>query len=81
MFFKMEAEELTYIKGYNQGYKLRLYSPELYELLIESLTEENDYQRGVLEGAAQAEKEKENERLAELNEITDENEQDQELQV
>lgn len=73
----MEQQQ-TYIKGFNDGYKLARYSPDLYEKLKESLNSEVEYDNGIIEGAAQWEKEKENDRLRQLEELEKGNEQEQE---
>lgn len=75
----MENEE-TYVTGYNQGYKLVKYSPELFERIKDTLSEGNEYDRGLLEGAAQAEKEKEQQRLAELQSLQAEQEPEQDME-
>lgn len=73
----MEQQQ-TYIKGFNDGYKLARYSPDLYEKLKESLNSEVEYDNGIIEGAAQWEKEKENDRLRQLEEMEKGSEQEQE---
>lgn len=60
------AQEQGYTSGFNAGFKLQKYQPEVFELLEKSLGESDEWQRGIIEGAAQARKEKEQERLAEL---------------
>ncbi|MBS1686302.1 MAG: hypothetical protein JSS76_16285 [Bacteroidetes bacterium] len=47
----MEQQSKTYIDGFNVGFKMRQYNPELLEKLKPSLSSEKDYERGVIEGA------------------------------
>ncbi len=79
----MEQENQTYVAGFNSGYKLQRYSPELLEKLRDSLDESKDYDRGLLEGAREWDREKEKARLAELDQINGgrEQEQDQEPEI
>lgn len=74
----MEQESQTYIAGFNSGYKLQKYSPELFEKLKGSLDESRDYDRGLVEGAKEWDREKEKARLAELDQINSEQEPEQE---
>jgi hypothetical protein len=74
------ADELTYTKGFNAGYKLQKYSPELFEMLKDSLGQENEYNRGLKEGAAQADKEKEQQRMQELESIQNDQSKEQDLE-
>lgn len=53
----MEGEK-TYMQGFNAGYKLAAYEPELVAKLRPSLKDVSEYEKGVLEGIAQLEKEK-----------------------
>jgi len=76
----MEAQELTYTKGFNQGYKIARYSPEIFDMLKDTLSQENEFHKGILEGASQWDKEKEQNRLAELNELSQEQNNEQELE-
>ena len=69
-------QEPNYTKGFNDGYKLARYSPDLFEKLKESLSEDRDYDSGVLAGAEQWEKEKEKQRLAELDQMEQGGEQE-----
>ncbi|MBS1684009.1 MAG: hypothetical protein JSS76_04600 [Bacteroidetes bacterium] len=73
----MEQEEKTYIAGFNAGFKLQRFTPELFEMLRDSLDEARDYDRGLIEGAKEWDREKEKARLAELDQINGEREQDQ----
>lgn len=78
----MVNDELTYVKGFSQGYKLQRYSPEVFEKLKESLNSDIDFDRGLLDGAEEWTKEQEQSRLNELNQLTSEQEhqQDEELE-
>jgi len=67
----MEQENLTYVKGFNDGYKLAKFQPELFEKLKESLSQDNEYDTGILAGAEQWQQEKEKQRLAELDQLGD----------
>ena len=69
----METDK-NFLQGYNAGFKLRKFSPELYDLLKDSLNADNEYQKGVIDGAEQADLEAENERLTELNELSEDQE-------
>lgn len=68
-------QERNYIGGFNVGYKLAQYNPELWEKLKPSLSQESDYERGVLEGADEFEKTREKSREADLEKISDKKEQ------
>lgn len=61
-----------YTDGFNAGFKLQRYQPEVFELLQSSLSEGNDWQKGIIEGAAQARKEKEQQRMSELQTLQNE---------
>ncbi|MCW3128260.1 MAG: hypothetical protein JWO03_3918 [Bacteroidetes bacterium] len=74
-------QEPNYVKGFNDGYKLARYSPDLFEKLKESLSQDKDYDSGVLAGAEQWEKEKEKQRLAELEGPQAENERESEEEL
>lgn len=63
-------EDKKYLDGYNQGYRLNLYSPELFDKLKDSLNAENEYESGLLEGALEADKERERQRLKQLQSLT-----------
>jgi hypothetical protein len=76
----MATEEPNYTKGFNQGYKLARYSPEIFEKLKESLHQENEFDKGILEGAEQWNKEKEQNRLAELNQLSQEPDRQKDLE-
>ncbi len=62
-------QEPTYIKGFNDGYKLAKFQPELYAKLSDSLSQDNEYERGILEGAKEFEKEREHTRVGELDQV------------
>lgn len=65
----MEQEKKTYLSGFNCGYRLTLYTPELFDKIKASLNEKDDYDKGLLEGALQADKERGKSRLQELDGI------------
>jgi hypothetical protein len=65
----MEQDNQTYLKGFNEGYKLAKFSPDLFEKIKDSLSQESEYDKGILGGAAQWQQEKEQQRLKELNEL------------
>ncbi|MBS1617394.1 MAG: hypothetical protein JST76_02695 [Bacteroidetes bacterium] len=77
------AQEKTYLEGFNVGFRMRQYNPELWEKLKPSLNNENDFERGVSEGAEEYEKTKTQTREDEINKIrsnkNQEKEKDQEL--
>jgi len=75
-------QEPNYLTGYNQGYRLAQYSPELVEKLLPSLSSENEYEEGLFSGIEkyQQEKRKENERLNELDDRDESQEQSEELE-
>lgn len=58
-----------YLKNFNNGYKLCRYSPELWEKLKNHLSEENETDKAVIDGAKQWELEKEKQRLKELDNL------------
>ena len=62
-------QEPTYVKGFNDGYKLAKFSPQLFEKLKGSLNADVEYDSGILDGASQWAKEKENDRLKQLEEL------------
>jgi len=65
----MEQEERTFISGFNDGYRLSLYSNHLYEKLKGSLHKENEYEGGLIEGALEADKERERQRMKQLENL------------
>lgn len=76
----MEQEEnKTYIQGFNDGYRMNMHNPDLFEKLKETLADHADYSRGFQEGGLQAEREREKERQTELDELRGEQEQEQEI--
>lgn len=72
------VDEKNYTQGFNQGYKLMKYSPDIFDMIHDTLSNDNEWQRGLLEGAEQAKKEKEQERLAELESLRGEQQQSKE---
>jgi hypothetical protein len=65
----MEQEERTHMQGFNDGYKLNLYSPHLFEKLKDSLSQENEYEGGLIDGALEADKERERQRMKQLESL------------
>ncbi len=76
----MEQHNETYIKGFNDGYKLARYNPELFDKLKEGLSQDSEYNEGVIAGAEQWVKEKEKQRLAELGDLDQGQQRGQELE-
>lgn len=78
----MEQESATYIKGFNDGYKLAKFQPELWAKLKPSLNNGVEYEKGILEGANQIEMEKgiEQNRLKDLDNIRGVKKQEQNLE-
>ena len=76
----MEEQEKNYVDGFNAGYKLGKYQPDLVEKIQSSLNESVEYERGLLEGLREWEREKEKIREAELNSLREEG-QDQEQDI
>ncbi len=76
-------QQPNYIKGFNDGYKLAKYQPELYEKLRDSLSEGNEYERGVLEGSREFEKEKDKEkgRMEELNSLRESKDKAKDMEI
>ena len=64
----MEVEK-SYTQGFNAGFKLAEYQPELWEKLKPSLSMDSEYERGILEGAAEYETKKEKTRENDLENI------------
>lgn len=62
-------DEKTYIKGFNSGYKLSQFTPELWEKLKPSLSKANEYEKGLIEGAEEFLRTKEKDRFEELGSI------------
>ena len=75
----MEQEQ-TYLKGFNDGFKLAKYSPDLYEKLKDSLSADVEYDKGIIAGAEQWQQEKESQRLKELGELDQGKDQEQDLE-
>ena len=73
-------QELNFTKGFNDGYKLKRFQPEIYDKLEPSLSEENAYERGILAGAKEYENEREKARLAELENIQEEQDPEQDIE-
>lgn len=71
-------QERNYIGGFNTGYKMAQYNPELWEKLKPSLSPDSEYERGVLEGAQEYEKEKEKIRETDLSTIRENKNQSKE---
>ncbi len=53
----MEAKERNYIKGFNQGYDLKKYHPELLSRLLGAMQNKSDYKQSLSDGGKQYEKE------------------------
>ena len=53
----MEAKERKYIKGFNQGYDLKKYHPELFGRLLGAMQNNGDYKQSLTDGGKQFEKE------------------------
>lgn len=49
----MEQQEILYTKGFNNGYLLAQYEPELLNKLLPDLKSGNDYVDGLLSGKEQ----------------------------
>ena len=73
-------EEPTYVKFFNDGYKLAKFQPDLYERIKESLNTENELDQAIMDGAEQWQKEKERQRLAELGDIEETQEPEQDIE-
>jgi hypothetical protein len=54
----MESQEQQFQKGFNNGYLLAQYKPELAEQVTKDLKPENDYLDGLLSGKQEYEMEK-----------------------
>ena len=76
----MEEEQKNYVEGFNAGYKLSKFQPDLVEKIRPSLSEANEYERGLIEGIAEWEREKEKIREAELNNLRSDQEQGEEIE-
>jgi hypothetical protein len=72
------AEEKNYMSGFNSGYKLAKFQPDLVEKIQSSLSESVEYERGLLEGIKEWQREKEKIREEELNNLRGES-QEQDL--
>jgi hypothetical protein len=70
----MEGEK-TYMSGFNSGYKLAKFQPDLVEKIQSSLSESVEFDRGLLDGIKQWEQEKEKIRAEELNNLSAETEE------
>lgn len=77
------AQEKTYLEGFNAAFRMRQYNPELWEKLKPSLSNENEFERGLIEGAQEYEKTQTQNREDEISKIrsnkSQEKEKDQEL--
>jgi hypothetical protein len=73
-----KEEEQTYVKGFNNGFKLAKFQPELFARIKDSLNPDKEYDRGLIEGSQQWEREKEKQRIEELHQMRESNEQEQE---
>jgi hypothetical protein len=62
-------QDATYIKGFNSGYKLAEFNPELWDKLKSSLSQGNEFERGLVEGAQEFRQNKEKMRGDELKNI------------
>lgn len=74
----MEQKEKTRIDGFNQGYRLNLYSPELFDKLKDSLDQSKEFEGGILEGGVEADKERERQRLKQLEGLRESQEPEKE---
>lgn len=59
-------EDQTYIKGFNAGYKLAQFTPDLWGKLRPSLSGGNEYEKGVIDGAEEHARTKQKEREKDL---------------
>lgn len=50
-----------YLEGFNNGYILRAHSPELAQVMVQTLRGNTDYVQGMKDGSVQFEKEMDNE--------------------
>lgn len=50
--------ELDFTKGYNAGYLLAKFKPELAKLVIKDLQTANDYNKGLVQGHKELQKER-----------------------
>ncbi|MBS1684025.1 MAG: hypothetical protein JSS76_04680 [Bacteroidetes bacterium] len=70
----MKQEEQSYISGFNTGYRLRQYNPELFEKLKPSLSVESEYEKGVIDGGAEYERTQQKERENDFEKIRNDKE-------
>jgi hypothetical protein len=68
-----------YQKGFNDGHRLAQYQPELWEKVKSSLSQENDYEKGLIEGALEFQQNKEKTRGEELENIRNGKDKDRDL--
>ena len=73
----MEEQEKTFITGFNHGYKLAKFQPDLVEKVKASLSENVEYERGLIEGIKEWEREKQKTRSDELNNLRESKGQEQ----
>lgn len=68
-----KKDEPTYLASFQQGYKLRQYSPEIFDLLKPSLDPSIPWHQALLDGAKQYEATltQEQAKLAELDDLRD----------
>jgi hypothetical protein len=71
----METQEQTYLKGFNDGYKLARYQPEILKKIQDSLSEGVEYERGLIAGVQEWQQEKTKTRESELKELRDNNQE------
>lgn len=64
-----KQEERTHMQGFNDGYKLNTFTQHLFEKIKGSLSESNEYEKGMLEGAKEADKERERQRMKQLESL------------
>jgi hypothetical protein len=63
----------NYVKFFNMGYKVSKFNPELVELLQPSLKQDKEEHKALKDGFEQAQKEKEQERMKELEDLKEPN--------
>jgi len=51
-------EENKYIKGFNSGYLMRKFKPELYKQMVQGMESSSDYSTGIVDGGGQYETER-----------------------
>jgi hypothetical protein len=62
----MEEQEMLFIKGFNNGYMLKKYEPNLLHIIVDNLRPTNDYLAGFFAGKEEFELENSHKELDEL---------------